>query len=262
MPESAVTWWGHSCVLVEVDGVRLLTDPLLRNRIGPLAYQGHTGTDGELDDVDAVLVSHLHRDHLERPSLARIAAGIPILLPAGGEGLLPGPGRSLVGLQAGDRYEIGPVQVVAVHADHDPRRGLGRHTAAALGFVIVGSRSVYFAGDTGGYAGMGRIGTVAGGDADRRAERRLDVALLPVGGWGPNLGAGHLDPGAAAQVAASMRPRLVVPIHWGTLRVPLAWRARPGRQTGPGREFARCMALAAPDVSVVVAAPGQRVPVL
>jgi L-ascorbate metabolism protein UlaG (beta-lactamase superfamily) len=100
---------------------------------------------------------------------------------------------------------------------------------------------VYFPGDTGLYAGMASLAPA------------LDVALLPIWGWGPSLGSGHLDPRAAAEAAALLRPRIAVPIHWGTYYpVQATRRERPAFLSEPPREFARAAAELAPDVDVRV----------
>ncbi|HTS15401.1 MAG TPA: MBL fold metallo-hydrolase, partial [Candidatus Sulfotelmatobacter sp.] len=85
---------------------------------------------------------------------------------------------------------------------------------------------------------------------------RVDVALLPVGGWGPRLGRGHLDPESAAQAAADLRPSVAIPIHWGTLS-PLGLHGAMGsRFHTPGPAFAAAAARLAPGVTVHVLAPG------
>jgi L-ascorbate metabolism protein UlaG (beta-lactamase superfamily) len=138
-----------------------------------------------------VLVSHLHYDHADVPTLRRLDAGVPVIGPRGMRRAL----AATAGLQdvrevgVGERVDVGvggAVSVRAVPARHDGRRRpLGRRVDA-LGFVIedaaAGGVRAYFPGDTDLFDGMERIG-----------EGGLDVALLPVWGWGPSLGPGHLD---------------------------------------------------------------------
>ena len=147
----------------------------------------------------------------------------------------------------GDVAEItSGVHVRAVPARHDSRRGLTGGPSEALGFVIDGGARVYFAGDTDLFDGMERIG------ADG-----LDVALLPVWGWGPRIGPGHLDPERAARAAARLRPHIAVPIHWGTF-LPAGMRRRHGHLLRtPGPAFAAHAAELAPDVRTAVIAPGE-----
>jgi L-ascorbate metabolism protein UlaG (beta-lactamase superfamily) len=87
----------------------------------------------------------------------------------------------------------------------------------------------------------------------------LDLALLPVWGWGPTLGPGHLNPDRAARAAALLSPRLAVPIHWGTLYPPGLARLRPRPLSEPPREFAARARVLAPEVEVRVATPGEQV---
>jgi L-ascorbate metabolism protein UlaG (beta-lactamase superfamily) len=86
----------------------------------------------------------------------------------------------------------------------------------------------------------------------------IDTALLPVWGWGPKAGPGHLDPERAARAAALVRPRTAIPVHWGTYASPgVWWRADPQL---PAREFEREMAQRAPDVAVTILSPGRSAP--
>ncbi|MGH2950696.1 MAG: MBL fold metallo-hydrolase, partial [Solirubrobacterales bacterium] len=142
---------------------------------------------------------------------------------------------------------LGEVDVVATPAAHRGRRyPIGRRIPA-LGFDLrAGGRRLYFAGDTALFDGM------------RELAGRLDVALLPIAGWGDTVGLSHhLDPTTAAKAAAMLRPRIVVPIHWGTLlRAGLA-RRRPDLLSDPPREFVARAAELAPEVEVRVLAPGE-----
>jgi L-ascorbate metabolism protein UlaG (beta-lactamase superfamily) len=239
-----ITWLGHASVLVDLDGVRVLTDPLLANRVAHLRRVVPRPADPV--DLDAVLLSHLHRDHAHLPSLRRVARGRLVLAPAGSAALLARAGAAEVTEMApGDRASVGALEVRAVHAQHDGRRGPGSPPAAALGYVVSGSRRVYFAGDTDLFPAMADLAP------------GLDVALLPIWGWGPTLGAGHLDPLRAAQALTMLRPRLAIPIHWGTYAPAVMWRAfRRSFLARPPHDFVRAARRLAPDVQVCVLAPG------
>lgn len=188
-------------------------------------------------------MSHLHADHLHVPSLERLAEGTRLLVPWGAPRAVPGL-RRLTHLRVsevapGDRVTVGEVVVRVVPARHDGRRlPLGPHRSPALGYVIEGQARTYFAGDTGLFDDMaGEVGPV-------------DVALLPVGGWGPYLGEGHLDAGRAAQALARLAPRIAVPVHYGTYW-PIGMDAvRPHEFHAPGDEFVRLAAEYAPEVAV------------
>jgi L-ascorbate metabolism protein UlaG (beta-lactamase superfamily) len=245
----AITWLGHATVLVEAGGARLLTDPVLRSRVAHL--RRHGPAPGDPEGIDAVLLSHLHRDHADAPSLRRVARDVPVLVPRGAGDLVRriGP-RDVRELAAGDRVELeGGVTVRAVPAVHDGRRDpLSRTRADTLGFVVEAGTRVYFAGDTSLFDGMAE------------AVGPVDLALLPIWGWGPSLGTGHMDPLEAARAAALLRPGLVVPIHWGTFLPAHATRHRHLLAT-PGEDFARHAAELAPGVRVEVVAPGSTVAV-
>jgi L-ascorbate metabolism protein UlaG (beta-lactamase superfamily) len=196
---------------------------------------------------DAVLVSHLHLDHLHLPSLRRLGRDRRVVVPRGAGSLLRRDGfTDVVELEAGDELDVGGVRVLAVPAVHDPRRLPGlRVRAAPLGFVAGAAPRVYFAGDTALFDGLRDIGALG-----------IDVALLPVWGWGASLGPGHLDPRDAARAAALVAPRLAVPIHWGTF-FPAGLRGLRGRAlVQPPRAFARAAAELAPEVEVRVLEPG------
>jgi L-ascorbate metabolism protein UlaG (beta-lactamase superfamily) len=246
-PAERLTWIGHATVLLEVGGARLLTDPLLRNRVGHLRRRVPAPAPDATQDIDAVLVSHLHLDHLDVGSLKRLRRDVAVLAPAGAGALLRRVGFArTTELRAGERAEVGGAAVLAVHAVHDGRRHpLATLAADAIGFVVSGAHSVYFAGDTDLYDGMAEMAGT------------LDAALLPVWGWGPSLGSGHMDPLAAARALALLRPRVAVPIHWGTFFPALLARLRGSALVEPPREFARRARALAPGVDVRVLEPGQ-----
>ena len=233
-----VTFVGHATVLIEHGGMRVLTDPVLRSRVGHLRRHGPPPQ--VPPGIDAVLLSHLHYDHLDVPSLRMLGGAVRLLGPRGCGRFLARAGFSAVEeLSPGESADLGPLTVLATTAVHDPRRRPLGPRAQALGYVITGESLVYFAGDTDLFAGMADLGPV-------------DLALLPVAGWSPKVGPGHLDPERAARAAALLCPRLAVPIHWGTLHSfrPGAWFSEP-----PHR-FAAQVARLAPEVEVRVLSPG------
>ena len=237
---NGLTWVGHSSVVIELDGVRLITDPVLGRRIAHLV-RAEAVPQELLGGLDAVLVSHTHLDHLDFPSLRRIGRAVPVVVPTGARGMLRRRGfEHVVELAEGDEHRIGSLRVDATHAEHGVVRRYVRATSAALGFIVRGSSTVYFAGDTDLFEGMAELGPI-------------DLAVLPVAGWGPRIPAGHLDARRAAEALALIRPSCAVPVHWGTFRTPFG-RADVERA---GEVFRRDAAELAPDVDVRVLAVGE-----
>jgi len=241
-----VTYVGHATTLVEFDGTRLLTDPVLRARVGPLRRQGAPPPRDYREGLDAVLISHLHHDHADLPSLRQIGRDVPMLVPPGAGAFFERRGFTAVSeLAPGESSQVGAVAVTATEASH-PGGRLFAGDAEAIGFLLSGSRRrVYFAGDTDLFDGMEGLGG------------ELDLALLPIWGWGPSLGPGHLDPQRAARAAALLAPRIAVPIHWGTLYPLGLARLRPGPLRMPPGEFVAGARDLAPQVEVRVLAPGE-----
>ena len=236
-----VSYLGHASTLVELDGVRLLTDPVLRRRVAHLVRGAPVP---DVGTPDAVLISHGHLDHLDRASLRRLPRAAVLVVPRGLARAVAGLGfRDLHELVEGEEVSIGPVVVRATRAEHGGRSTPGR-PRGAVGYAVLGSRRVFFAGDTDLFEGM------AGLVAD------LDLALLPISGWGPGIGPGHLDPSRAAEAVALLRPRIAVPIHWGTLR-PFYRSARARFLREPAEAFVAAARERAPDTRVVVLAPGE-----
>jgi L-ascorbate metabolism protein UlaG (beta-lactamase superfamily) len=214
---SFVRFLGHATVLVDLGGSHILTDPVLTDRVLFIRRVAEAIT-APPTEPRAILISHAHHDHLHQPSMSRFPRDLPVFVPRGlGRVVARWGFGSVTEMRAGDEAAIGGVTVTAVPALHSGRREPAGPTGDTLGFVIAGEgRTVYFAGDTDLFDEMEAIGS-----------RGIDVALIPVWGWGPRLGPGHLDPERAAEAVARIRPTVVIPIHWGTLW-PLAmwWRRR------------------------------------
>jgi L-ascorbate metabolism protein UlaG (beta-lactamase superfamily) len=246
-PAGLLRYVGHATVLLDSPGARLLTDPVLRARVGHVRRVVPAPSTSELMPLDGILVSHAHADHLDLPSLRRVAGGAPVVAPRGCGPLLRRAGvATVVEMSAGERRALGPLTVEAVPARHDGRRHPLAARTAALGYLVGTSPSIYFAGDTDLFPEMADL---AG---------RVDVALLPIDGWGPRLPPGHLDPRSAARAVACIRPRVAVPIHWGTMR-SLGTR-RPADPRAPALAFAAAVAEVAPSVDVCILDPGEAMP--
>ena len=240
---SGLTWLGHSTVVIDVDGTRLVTDPVLRRRVFHLRRAAAIEP-GALGALDGILVSHSHFDHLDVPSLSRLPRSLSVVCPTGIGQLLRRRGFEQVHeVGPGEIVEVGGREVRATHAEHRTNRRPFAGRSAALGYVVEGSKNVYFAGDTELFDGMADLGPI-------------DVALLPVSGWGPRMPAGHLEPRSAAEALLLLRPKVAVPVHWGTFRAPFG----PRLDDRAAREFASAAARLAPDVEVRILQIGETLP--
>jgi L-ascorbate metabolism protein UlaG (beta-lactamase superfamily) len=243
---ATVRFVGHGTVLVELDGVRFLTDPLLRRRVAHLRRVVPIRVD-DLLAADAVLISHAHYDHLDLPSLRMLDRRALAVAPRGLGRFLRKLGFAQVAeMDVGDEIDAGGVTVRATPADHDSERFIGVRTEA-LSYAVLGSRRVFFAGDTDLFPELEAL--VEG----------LDLALLPIWGWGASLGRGrHMDPERAAEAVRLLQPRIAVPIHWGTYApLHLTFRRLPAFIREPASAFVSAVRERAPGVDVRILAPGE-----
>lgn len=241
-----MTYLGHSTVLLDLPRGRLLTDPVLRSRVGFLRrFAPPPGAEAR-EGLGAVLVSHVHHDHLDRASLRMLGRGTPVVAPRGTRRLLRG---SRIGpvteMLPGETAQVGGITLRATPAAHVTTRLPAGRRLPAVGYVIEDGLRAYFAGDTDLFPEMRAIGDAG-----------LDLALLPIAGWGPRVPPGHLDPLRAAQALALLRPALAVPIHWGTL-APVWQRGDRAHHDAAVAAFVRAAAGVVPDVEVCVLAPGE-----
>ncbi|GLY94430.1 membrane protein [Actinoplanes sp. NBRC 103695] len=248
--ETSVTWWGHSTMWLADAGTTLLTDPVLTGRLAHLRRVA--GPPPVLPGApDAVLLSHLHADHFHLASLRMVPGEPTLVVPRGSAGFIAkGLGRAFadrcVELSPGEETKVGDVTVRAVKANHPGGRGPWSNLrAVALGFVVEGTSRSWYAGDTGLFDEMSDLGP-------------LDLALIPVGGWGPTLHAHeHLDPAQAAEALRRVRAAYAVPVHYGSFWPVGLGRVRQHMFSEPGPAFARHAATVAPDAQVRVLRQGE-----
>jgi L-ascorbate metabolism protein UlaG (beta-lactamase superfamily) len=214
-----VEWLGHSGFRLRWAGATLLLDPNLSDRCtvsrrvmaAPLAA-------ADLGEVDGVLISHAHFDHMDLPTLLAVPRIGAVVLPRGSDAYLPDSLRRssrIVGLAAGESSRVGPLEVYAVAAAHNGNRLHPLHgSKAALGYVVrTGGQALYFAGDT------GRDNEFAG----IRETFHPRVAILPIGAYAPRFPMKyyHLSPEEAVEVARDLDVETVVPCHFGTFTLSL-----------------------------------------
>ncbi|MGD2205509.1 MAG: MBL fold metallo-hydrolase [Anaerolineae bacterium] len=247
-----VNYIGHATVLIDIGRVRVLTDPILRNRIFFLQRHGRNPAPSLLQErpPDIVLLSHLHYDHADLPSLRRLPSTTTIIAPQGsGKYLTRWAGVQVYEVSEGDKIAVEDVEITALPSDHGNAFSLPRPMTTCLSYVMRNRLSVYFAGDTDLFEGMHEIGK----DFD------LDVAFLPVWGYSHRVGAGHLTPLRAAQALTWLYPRVAVPIHWGSFRYlgpDSFWEGADFLNTPP-HAFAEHASHLAPQTNVRVLLPGQ-----
>ena len=244
-----ITWLGHSSVVLDVDGIRILTDPLLRPHAGLLRRLAPRPDPASWSRPDVVLLSHLHHDHAELGSLRMLRGATLMSAPANVDWLRRRTRMHAVPLGDGWSQAGSGVEIRQVPAEHRQRPMPHRPNDANGQLVRGRSGIVWIAGDTGLYPEMAALPAMAGG--------AVDLALVPVWGWGPRLSAGHLTPETAARAVLMSGARFAVPVHWGTLHPPLVTRFARSWLELPGRRFADAVAQQAPGCTAIVLAPGQ-----
>lgn len=234
-PASGVrlTWLGHSSVLIEVDGSRVLTDPMFSNRAspvqwaGPKRFQPAATTVDSLPEVDAVVISHDHYDHLDYETIRQLGeqTSVTFFVPLGVGAHLELWGIPPERIREMDWWEEAEVNqrltLIATPSQHFSGRGLGdrNHTLWASWAVVGDEHRVWFSGDT-GYTDLFKdIGERLG---------PFDAALVESGAYNPAWPSVHMLPEHFGQAAEAVRAKNVLPIHWGTFDLSShAWNAPP-----------------------------------
>jgi N-acyl-phosphatidylethanolamine-hydrolysing phospholipase D len=218
-----VTWVGHSTLLVQLDGVNFLTDPTWSLRVGP--WSGRLGVRRftppgipfeDLPPIDFVLISHDHYDHLDEPTVRRLARAFNprFVVPLGIKAWLADRGITNVSeLDWSESITVKGLEIVCTPAQHGSGRALvdaGERLWAS--WVVVGSRRFYFGGDTGYSPHFTMIGETLG---------PFDLAALPIGSYTPREIARpvHMSPEEALQASLDLRSARFIGIHWGTFEL-------------------------------------------
>lgn len=245
---NSLSYLGHATVMLHIDGLNVLTDPVLGDRVLYLRRMGVSGREwlARQPKPDVILLSHLHLDHLHLPTLRRLPKDVPIILPRGtARWLRRLVKQPLVEMSVNEEQTFGDVTIQVTRAVHgnEPSKTI---LDLAQGYFLKGSHTVYFPGDTDIFPEMKEM-----------CDHGLDVALLPIWGWGPTLGKGHMDPERAAEALKSLCPRVAVPIHWASFR-PLGpiWEMFNFLST-PGPEFVKYAKAQAPKTCVHLLKPGE-----
>lgn len=219
--EPTVTWVGHATLLVQMGHVSFLTDPIWSDRPSPVSFIGprrHVAPGVAIDalpEIDFVVISHNHYDHLDLPTLRALAersADTRFVVPLANAGLLRDAGiENVVELDWGASLEHAGVRVFCLPSQHWSVRGIGdeRRALWASWAVVSEERRFYFAGDTGYFDGFARIADALG---------PFDLAALPIGAYEPRamMRESHMNPEEAARAARDLRTRRAVAMHFGT----------------------------------------------
>ncbi len=242
----SINYLGHATMMFRFGEVNILTDPVLSDRVLHLRRRNFSGRAwlSQQPKPDIILLSHLHLDHLHIPSLKRLPRDVPLIVPRGsGRWLGRVLCRPIIELSPGDKYDVDGVTIHVTYAEHG---GSLPVISLAQGYLLEGEKLIYFPGDTDVFPQMSEL-----------TEKTIDLALIPIWGWGPTLGAGHLDPKSAAEALALLRPKHVIPIHWAAFRpIGPIWEMLSYLHT-PGPKFTYYARQMAPETFIHFLEPGQ-----
>ena len=251
-----VTWYGHSSALIEIDGRRVLLDPVWSDRCSPSRLTGPKRLHEppvalrDLPPLDAVLISHDHYDHLDMATIQNLVdlQAAPLLVPLGVGAHLERwgvPATRIIELDWNERAEVGGIEFIATAARHFSGRGLSRDETLWTSWVINGpTRKAFYSGDTGYFPGFAEIGEEHG---------PFDVTLVQIGAYGDAWPDIHMIPEDGVATHLDVRGALMIPVHWATFNLSLHDWAEPADRAW--REAK------AQDVRLAVPRPGERVDV-
>ena len=211
-----ITFVGHATVIVKSEKCKFITDPLLVKRIariGPKRLADFHLDEGALEDLDFIVISHDHFDHLDKRSLRNIQKDVPVLCDPKLRGIVHRSGhKKTIPLRWWQSAEVDGVRITAVPVFHFSRRPPFHYRRDFQGYVIEAEQTLFFSGDTG-------IAPVFRGIGEKFT---IDIAFLPIGAYNPkSFRRHHMSPEDALDTLEMMNARLLIPIHWGTFR--LSW---------------------------------------
>lgn len=214
-----VTWLGHSSVLIEIEGLRLLTDPVLSERASPVPFAGPKRftppalTVAQLPPIDAVILSHDHYDHLDRDTIRALADRVGHFYTTLGVGqrlIAWGvDAKRVTELDWWQETRFGPLTLAATPAQHFSGRGLrdGNATLWASWVVLGTHERLFFSGDTGMHEGFAQIGERYG---------PFDLTLVECGAYSETWPNVHMQPEQSIAAHRLVRGKTMMPVHWGT----------------------------------------------
>jgi L-ascorbate metabolism protein UlaG (beta-lactamase superfamily) len=241
-----LTWFGHSSTLIELDGVRVLTDPQWSERASPIPFVGPKRFHPPpapleaLGHLDAVLISHDHYDHLDMRTVQTLAkTGVRFVVPLGIGAHLERwhvPAAQITELDWWQEVPLpGGVRAISVPARHFSGRGLAGNPTLWTSWTLVGPQHrVFYSGDTGLHEQLSAIAAQFG---------PFDVALLEIGQYHPSWGDIHLGALGALEAFSRLNAHALLPIHWGTFELALHGWSEPAEELVNGAASRQVMVL-------------------
>jgi L-ascorbate metabolism protein UlaG (beta-lactamase superfamily) len=252
--ELHITWYGHASALIEIDGARVLCDPMWSERASPARFAGprrlHAAPVAvkSLPKVNAIVISHDHYDHLDLATVRTLlqTQDAPFLVPLGVGAHLERwrvPTERIIELDWDEHAEIAGLRLTATAAQHFSGRTLARDDTLWTSWVVAGpTRRIFFTGDSGYFDGYAAIGEQHG---------PFDAALIQIGAYDPAWPDIHMTPEEGVAAHLDLQARLLIPVHWATFNLAVhPWTEPADRLWREAK---------AHDVTVAIPRPGERV---
>ncbi|MEC3974831.1 MBL fold metallo-hydrolase [Amycolatopsis sp. H20-H5] len=249
-----LTWFGHASTLVEIDGARVLLDPVWSDRVSPATFAGPKRLHeppvslDALGRIDAIVISHDHYDHLDMPTVRRLleTQSAPFLVPLGVGAHLERwqvPPDRIIELDWAEEAEVAGIRFIATPAQHFSGRGLSNDSTLWASWVLAGAaHRVFYTGDSGYFDGFAAIGEEHG---------PFDAALIQIGAYAPQWPDIHMTPEEGVATCLDVQARLLVPVHWATFTLALhPWTEPVDRVWREAK---------AHDVTLAIPRPGERI---
>jgi L-ascorbate metabolism protein UlaG (beta-lactamase superfamily) len=251
-----LTWYGHASTLVELDGARVLLDPVWSDRVSPATFAGPRRLHeppvplSGVGRVDAVVISHDHYDHLDLATIRSLVTSTeaPFLVPLGVGAHLERwhvPAERIIELDWHEEATVAGVRFISTPAQHFSGRGITNDDTLWTSWALIGPRHrAFYTGDTGYFDGFASIGAEHG---------PFDVALVQIGAYAPLWPDIHMTPEEGVAAGLDVRAKLLVPVHWATFSLAMHPWGEPADRVWTEAKAA--------DIPLAVPRPGERIDV-
>ncbi|WP_326947608.1 MBL fold metallo-hydrolase [Amycolatopsis sp. NBC_00348] len=251
-----LTWYGHASTLVELDGARVLLDPVWSDRVSPATFAGPRRLHeppvplSGVGRVDAVVISHDHYDHLDLATIRSLvtSTAAPFLVPLGVGAHLERwhvPAERIIELDWHEEATVAGVRFISTPAQHFSGRGITNDDTLWTSWALLGpEHRVFYTGDTGYFDGFASIGAEHG---------PFDVALVQIGAYAPQWPDIHMTPEEGVAAGLDVRAKLLVPVHWATFSLAMHPWGEPADRVWTEAKAA--------DIPLAIPRPGERVDV-